>query len=365
MAQALHSHNFRDDRPRQRLKPRDTLVRAATVELLRRDFGRGEVETAEAVLQRTYSGCMATDAYLKKTASTPAMTTVATWAAELVATSVLDFMATEMPASAFAQLSARALTVTLQPGTGSIKVPSRQSPLTLAGAWVGEGNAKPVASTLLSSVTVTPFKLAAISLFSEEMLLSTAIEQLVRQALARDLTGLLDTSLLDSVAVSAIRPAGLFNGVTPITASAATPATAAATADLKALAAAVRTGHPDARVAFIMNPAQSLSLGFAQPQLPADVITSGYMPVNSVAAVDADAIAMLVGQPQFKLSRDAAVHAETVPLALGTGTQGSGVLAVPLSSMYQTDTVAIRSVLRTGWAKTRSGAAQIINTVIW
>src|SRR5207342_2723111 len=106
----------------------------------------------EAVLQRQYSGCMATDAYLKKTASTPAMTTVATWAAELVATSVADFMASEMPASAFAQLSALALTVTLEPGTGQVKVPSRASPLTLQGAWIGEGNAKPVVSTLLGAV---------------------------------------------------------------------------------------------------------------------------------------------------------------------------------------------------------------------
>ena len=123
---------------RTRLKPRDTLVRAATVELLRRDFGRGEVETAEAVLQRQYCGCMATAAYLQKTATTPAMTTVATWAAELVQTSVIDFMANEMPASAFAQLAARALTVTLEPGA-AVKVPSRASPLVLQGAWVGEG----------------------------------------------------------------------------------------------------------------------------------------------------------------------------------------------------------------------------------
>ena len=52
---------------------------------------------------------------------------------------------------------------------------------------------------------------------------------------------------------------------------------------------------------------------------------------GTVGAVDADAIAMLVGQPVFTMSRDITLHMEdTTPLPLGTGTQGSGVLAVPM-----------------------------------
>ena len=68
------------------------------------------------------------------------------------------------------------------------------------------------------------------------------------------------------------------------------------------------------------------------------------MPVNTVGAVDASAIAMLVSQPEFAVSRNAALHMESAtPLALGTGTQGAGVLAVPLQSMFQQDAVALRS----------------------
>lgn len=365
MAQALHSHTFRDDRPRQRLKPRDTLVRAAVSELLRQQLRHGELEAVEDVIARRYDGCPATNFYTRAAVS-PAVTTTATWAAELVATSVADFMANEMPASAFAQLAAQALTVALEPGTALVKVPSRASPLALQGAWIGEGSAKPVVSTLLSSVTVTPYKLSAISTFSEEMLLSTAIEQLVRSALAHDLTGLLDTALLGSTAASAgVRPAGLFNGVTPITASAATPPTAAMAVDLKALAAAVRSGHPDARVVYIMNPAQALSLQLATLQF-GGVIVSGYMAAASVAAVDADALVLLVGQPVFAIGRNIALHMEdTAPLALGTGTQGSGVLAVPLRSSFQEDWVGLRCVLRASWAKLRTGAAAIANSVTW
>jgi hypothetical protein len=362
MPQALPSPTFQDDRAlhaRKRLKPADALVRAATTELLRRQVGQHALEPVTDVLQRQYSGCQATNAYLQKTASTPAMTGVATWAAELVATSMADFMASEMPASAFAQLSTRVLTV---PPIGLVKVPSRASPLALQGMWVGEGSPKPVVAFLLGSVTVSPFKLSAVSTFSEEMILSASIEQLVRQALAHDLTGLLDTALLDSTAASSVRPAGLFNGVTPLTASTATPSGEAMFADLRALAAAVSTGHPDARVIYIANPQQAGRLAASGYQ----AVASGYMSAGSVAAVDGDALVLLVGQPRFALSRNVALHMESAtPLPLATGAQGSGVVAVPMRSSFQEDWVGLRCVLLASWAKRRSGAAAIVTGATW
>jgi dGTP triphosphohydrolase len=117
MSQALRLPQHFDDRSRleqrKRLRPSDTLVRAATAELCRQQIRTNEYEPIEDALQRQYGGCLATGAYLQRTATAPAMTTVATWAAELVAQSMPDFLATQMPASAFAQLAARALTVTL------------------------------------------------------------------------------------------------------------------------------------------------------------------------------------------------------------------------------------------------------------
>ena len=365
---ALQSQSYSDDRTRlarQRLKPRDTLVRAATVELLRREIGHGQIEDPVAVVGRLYDRCPATLAYLQRAATSPANTTTATWAAELVATSMADFMAADMPASAFAQLAALSLTVTLEPGTALVKVPSRQSPLVLQGGWIGEGNAKPVVSIPLSTVNVTPYKLSAISTFTEEMLLSTMIEQLVRQALSHDLTGLLDSALLDSTASSATRPAGLFAGVTPITASAATPPTAAMVADIKALVAAISVGHPDARPVIVMNPAQALSLGFAAPAFNNAVIVSGYMPAGSVGAIDADAVAMLVGQPVFAASRNIALHMESTPLPLATGAQGSAVVASPMRSAFQEDWVGLRCELRAGYTKLRSGAAALVTGAGW
>ena len=164
------------------------------------------------MVDRVYDRCPATLAYLQRAATSPASTSTATWAAELVASSMADFMANEMPASAFAQLAAQSLTITLQPGTALVKVPSRAVTADPARRMGRRGRGRSRwCRPLLSAVNVAPYKLAAISTFSEEMLLSTAIEQIVREALSHDLTGLLDTALLGSTAASAgARPAGLF-----------------------------------------------------------------------------------------------------------------------------------------------------------
>jgi hypothetical protein len=75
----------------------------------------------------------------------------------------------------------------------------------------------------------------------------------------------LDTYLIDAVAASAgVRPAGLLNGVTPITASVLTPASAAMVADLKALVGALITAGGGRKVVFIVNPAQAISMGVVQ-----------------------------------------------------------------------------------------------------
>ena len=135
---------------------------------------------------------------------------------------------------------------------------------------------------------------------------------------------------------------------------------------MRALGAAVNgTGNPDAQVAFVVNPAQAIRINLPAPQY-ANLIVSGYMTAGSVGAIDTGGIAMIVGSRCLRCRRDATLHMENAtPLALGTGAQGSGVLAVPMRSPFQEDLVALRSVLRTSWAKRRTGAAALVTGAIW
>ena len=133
---------FSDDRTRaqrQRLKPRDVITRAAVCELLRAQTRAGALEDIEGVIWRTYGGCTATVAYVEQRAAvSPASTAVAGWAQELVQSSIADFLSGPSSASAFAALAEQAMSITLPPGTGVIKVPSRASPQVTVGNWIGE-----------------------------------------------------------------------------------------------------------------------------------------------------------------------------------------------------------------------------------
>ena len=136
-------------------------------------------------------------------------------------------------------------------------------------------------------------------------------------------------------------------------------------ADLRGLGNAVAgAGNPDARVVFVVNPQQALRIGITAPEYQ-NVITSGYMAAGSVGAIDVGGIAMLVGQPEFRISSDAIVHLETSPLQIASGAQGSGVLATPTSSLFQADLQAMRVVLRAGWIKRRAAATALATSVVW
>ena len=367
--------------PRKKLEPGDYVARALAA------WTKAHVtkDPIEKILRDGYGNDEMTNVVLRA-AVNPAMTTVATWAAELVQTSNVDYLDRLIPNFIFPQLKAMGPSYTFG-NNGVLKIPVRANTPTLAGAWTGEGAAKPVKRASFSTVSLTPTKLSVISTFSEEMATygMPSIEGIIRQAMSDDTGIALDSYLIDNVAASAgVRPAGLLNGVTPITASAATPTLAAMVADLKALVAAITAAGGGGRgpIAILLNPAQALALNFVQtttgdfafssPEEAASkfgvrFIVSATVPAGRVIAVDAADFATALGDvPRFAVSTEATLHEEdTTPLALGTGAQGSGVLAVPMRSLFQTDAVAIRMSLYVSWVMRRASMVQTIAAVSW
>jgi len=319
-----------------------------------------------------------------RAAVNPANTTVATWAAELIQTDTMPFMDRLIADSIYLQLAGMGVRYTFG-NAGVLKIPVRANTPNLAGNWTAEGGAKPVKRASFTTVSLSPNKLSVISTFTEEMATYSAqsIEQIIRQAMSDDTSMALDGYLIDNVAFAAgIRPAGLLNGVTPIVASVLTPATAAMVADLKALIGAIIAAGGGRNIAIIVNPAQALSLGFAQTttgdflfedrqeagsKFGVRFIVSASVPAGRVIAVDAADFATANGDaPRFAVSTDATLHEEdTTPLALVTGAQGSGVVASPMRSLFQTDAVAVRMSLYVSWVMRRAGMVQTIAAVSW
>ena len=104
------------------------------------------------------------------------------------------------------------------------KIPSQLTGGT--AAWVGEGAAKPLTNPTYSEVEIKEHKLAAITVYTQELMRRSdpAVDVLVRDDLIEASKTLIDNTFLDAVAASTARPAGVLNGVvaTPNTGTTAT-----------------------------------------------------------------------------------------------------------------------------------------------
>jgi hypothetical protein len=151
---------------------------------------------------------------LTRAAVGPAISTQTGWAAELAQVS-LAFLQVLAPMSAGASALARSLRVQFG-NAATILIPGVTSG---QAKWVAEGAAIPAVKFLLNGPTMQPFKLASISALTMEMLQNENAEAFVRQALIDSTAPALDAALFSNAAADTTHPAGILNGVTPLTAS--------------------------------------------------------------------------------------------------------------------------------------------------
>jgi HK97 family phage major capsid protein len=321
---------------------------------------------------------------ITRAASAPAMTTTTNWAAELVSTAILDFVESLFPNSIYPRLSSIGGRFTFG-RNGIISLPRRNATPTIAGSFVGQGAPIPVRQGAFSAVTLTPKKMAVITTLTREMAehSTPALQGVLEDAIREDTAVAIDTVLLDNTVDSTIRPAGLRYNVSVTTATAG-GGFAALVGDIKALVTALITataGNLRSPV-WIMNPIQAVAIGLTQnaggdfpfkaelaggtlqgfPVIQSTTVTAGM-----VILVDgADFFSATGDEPRFDVSDQATLHMEdTTPLPIATGAQGSGVLATPTRSLFQTDSMAIRMLLDMNWALRRTGTLAWTQSVTW
>jgi hypothetical protein len=208
-------------------------------------------------------------------------------------------------------------------------------------------------------------KFAVITALSREIYESPNCENFVRQALIESTAPALDRRLFDSnPAVPELRPAGLLNGITPTPASSLTDMNAAMIADLSALAAAVaqRAGNGD--LVYIAAAPQAVAANLALPKpLPYPLLTSATLPAGTVIAIVPSAIAAVMEPvPQLDASTQASWHRETNPQPI---VNDSGVIATPVASSFQTDTVTLRMRWPLSWSRRANDAIAFCTGVKW
>jgi len=320
---------------------------------------------------------------IQRAASAPATTTTSGWASQLVNTGYVDFLDLLLPASVFPGLASRAMRLSFG-RNGVISIPTRAPTPTIAGSFVAEGSPIPVRQGAFTSQTFTPKKMGVISAFTREIAehSTPAIETLIRNAMQEDTSVSLDAILLDTTAASSTRPAGIRNGVSGLTATAG-GGFAALVGDIKQLTNALLTGSSGnlRSPVWIMNPAQSLSIGLTQNaggDFPFateinqkrftgyPVVVSGNVTAGMVILLDAADFAVIeAGAPRFDVSDQAVLHFEdTTPVQIGT-TGAPNVVAAPARSLWQTDSMAIRMILDVNWGFVRAGTIAFTTAVTW
>ena len=332
------------------------LYRAAA-SYLRAGANRSGRLTAEGAARQLFAGDTLTAVLIQRAAAVPATTTGPGWADALVGRSVFDAIQIATSVSAAATLIGQALHVDLT-GVAAVVVPGRIIDAAHAGAWVAESAAIPVTMLNFSSVVLEPRKLAVIGVFTREMSESSNIENVVKQTLGEASGLALDAAMFSNAPGDPARPPGLLNGIAPLTPAPAGPNAMAL--DLAALINALAANSAGASPTIIAASAQAfaikLSAGphFDIPVLSAPALATA-SPARTVIMIETSSL--VVGfdpTPEFFVSKAGALHFEDA-------TPSTATLASPTRSMFQTDSLALKMIVRASWAMRAPHAAWLTN----
>lgn len=339
------------------------LPRAAFASFVARS-GVAYVRAADEVAERLWPADRVTPRIITRATVAGASTGEDAWAGALAAEATGAFFGSLAPLSAGARLVAAGARVTLN-GTASITFPGRSS-TPAALPWVGEGEPIPVRRIDLTGATLGPAKkMATIAVHSRELARSSAAEAVFVQLLREDAAATLDAAMFNDAAATDDNPAGLLNGVTPITATAGGGATAMK-ADLAALAASVAAAGGSGSVAYIAHPTQAAAIEIELPDLRAPVWASRALAAGTVVALDPSGFASAFGAaPDIEASTSGVLHMDdTSPEQISTAGTPNEV-AAPTQSMFQTGQVAVRVIVDAAFTMRASGLVAVVEGVTW
>ena len=304
-------------------------------------------------------------------------TTETTWAAPLVYASNFmgDFISYLRPRTLIGQAQFR-------PVPFNVRIGGQTSGGT--AGWVGQGKAKPVTKFDFTSTTIPYTKVAAIAVITQELarFSDPSAEMLVRDSLADCVIERIDTDLFDPdlAAVSNVAPAGLLNGVSPVTVAAVDygdPDTVRAA--IAQLWAAWDSTYLGARPAYYTTPAVARQLSLSREALGTPAFPNMTMTGGNIGGVpvrvsqylannggSGGAPFILVDEAEIYLADDNSVTLDASDVASiemnDAPTQAAGTpTAASLVSMWQTNSIALRAERFIWWGARRSGAAQWID----
>jgi hypothetical protein len=271
------------------------------------------------------------------------------------------FLEALTPISAGADLLQRGLQLNFG-GAAFVRVPGITIP---TADFVGEG--APIPAPLVTTSagpTLTPFKIAALSSLTNEMMRSPNAEDMVRQVLVESAGPALDKVLFDSNAATTARPAGLRNGIAGLTPTAAGGAKdEIVVTDLQALASAIASVAGNSNVVLVASPDAAVALQMRVFREEWPVLVSSQLAAKTVLMVATNAIVSAVdGAPMVDARSQAAFVRDTVPQEVVTA---AGTVATSVGSTFQTDETLLRLRWPISWGLRSSNGLAWMTNVNW
>jgi HK97 family phage prohead protease len=265
------------------------------------------------------------------------------------------------------------------------KLPLRQVPANVAikgqdgtatGYWVGESKAIPVSKADFSTVSLTPLKVAAMAVVSNELLRdsSPAAEQLIRDALVDASAQRIDTTFLSTTAASSgVSPAGILNGLTPIASAGADAA--GLRSDIKALYRNFITAKNVGGLQLVMHPSQAKALSLlvnslGQTEFPGLNAEGGSLlgdPVVTGENVEGSFLILLKPSDIYRIGDTGVEVSMSREASIAQNSAPAGATDTPVgeteawTSMFQEESTAIKVVRSINFAKRRSTAVAYVS----
>jgi hypothetical protein len=231
-----------------------------------------------------------------------------------------------------------------------------------AAPFVAEGAPGPVLQTPTSGFVVGPTRkiliMAGVTRELDQATPQGAVN-IVAAILGDAAAKSLDAAAFGSAAASATAPAGLLNGVTPLTASTAVPLIDAMFEDVGNLAEAIGDNDIDVNeLVFVGGPKQAVAMKMFLGDRFDYPIFSSVALKGSLAAFAAPAVASAYAElPQVETSRESTLQFQDPPVA-------DPLTAGPTLSAFQQELINIKVRGRAAWG-VQPGGAQVVTSVSW
>ena len=253
-----------------------------------------------------------------------------------------------------------------------------------AGAWVGEAKPKPLTSFDFDRSTLTPLKMAIISVLSERNIRYSSPQSdiIIRDQIGKSLIQLEDETFITAgnSGSSNVKPASITNGAASIVATGTGDADDIRL-DVRALVhkfTASPSFNPPRNGVLIMSTDNAMALGtmtnaLGQPEFPGIGMDGGRLLGFPIIVSDyAGSIVALVnasdiyyadeGGVTVDFSREASLEMKDDGHLSQDGSAGTGASLV---SMFQNNMVAYRAEKNVNWKRRRTTAVAYLSSVAW